>query len=189
MKILIASDIHGSAYYCAKLMERIEAEQPDKIFLLGDILYHGPRNDLPREYNPKKVIALLNPLKEKIMAVRGNCEAEVDQMVLDFDVMQTYKEADINGVHVVLTHGHHYNKEKPLPLRERYVLLNGHFHIPEMADKGDFVYINCGSVSLPKENSPHTYVTLEGDTFFLKELESGRTLKTLQYNTMCCQKF
>ena len=174
MKVFIASDIHGSAYYCRLMLDRIAAEQPDRIFLLGDILYHGPRNDLPREYNPKQVIAMLNPLKDAITAVRGNCEAEVDQMVLDFDVMQTYKEADINGIHLVLTHGHHYNKENPLPLPERYVLLNGHFHIPAMEDCGDFLYINCGSVSIPKENSPHTYVVLEGDTFILKDVESGK---------------
>ena len=173
MKVLIASDIHGSAYYCQKLLERIQSEQPDKIFLLGDILYHGPRNDLPRDYAPKQVIAMLNPLKEKIIAVRGNCEAEVDQMVLDFDVMETYKEVEVNGMHLVLTHGHHYNKERPLPLGRRYVLLNGHFHVPELTDMGDFIYINSGSVSIPKENSPHAYVMLEGNTFLLKDLETA----------------
>ncbi|MBE6819374.1 MAG: phosphodiesterase [Ruminococcaceae bacterium] len=173
MKVLIASDIHGSAYYCQKLLERIQSEQPDKIFLLGDILYHGPRNDLPRDYAPKQVIAMLNPLKEKIVAVRGNCEAEVDQMVLDFDVTATYKEVEVNGMHLVLTHGHHYNKERPFALRERYVLLNGHFHVPELTDMGDFIYINCGSVSIPKENSPHAYVMLEGNTFLLKDLETA----------------
>ena len=170
MKILIASDIHGSAYYCRLLLEKIEVEKPDRIFLLGDLLYHGPRNDLPREYNPKAVIQMLNPLKEKITAVRGNCEAEVDQMVLDFDVMATYQEEDINTLHLVLTHGHHYNKEKPFPYEGKHVLLNGHFHVPEITDCGNFLYVNCGSVAIPKENSPHSYAVLEGEEFKIKSL-------------------
>ena len=171
MKILIASDIHGSAYYCRKLVEQIHAHRPDKIFLLGDILYHGPRNDLPRQYCPKEVIALLNPLADSICAVRGNCEAEVDQMVLDFDVMQTYKEADVDGLHLVLTHGHHYHKEKPFDYPEKYVLLNGHFHVPEITDCGKFLYVNCGSVSIPKQNSAHSFVILENGTFRIEELQ------------------
>ena len=173
MKILIASDIHGSACYCRKLVEQIALHKPDKIFLLGDILYHGPRNDLPREYCPKAVIALLNPLAERICAVRGNCEAEVDQMVLDFDVMATFKEADVDGLHLVLTHGHHYNKEKPFDYPEQYVLLNGHFHVPEITDCGSFLYVNCGSVSIPKENSAHTFVILENGVFRIEELRES----------------
>lgn len=173
MKLLIASDIHGSAYYCRLLVERIAHEKPDSIFLLGDILYHGPRNDLPREYAPKEVIAMLNPLAERITAVRGNCEAEVDGMVLAFDCMQTYKEQTVNGIPLVLTHGHHYNKQKPFPKAERHVLLNGHFHVPEAEDCGKFVYINDGSVSIPKQNSPHSYVVMENRTFVFKDLESG----------------
>ena len=173
MKVLIASDIHGSAYYCAALIKRIEAEKPDKIFLLGDILYHGPRNDLPRGYAPKEVIAMLNPLKDKITAVRGNCEAEVDQMVLEFDVMQTYRVCEVNGLKLVLTHGHHFNQEKPFELGEKYVLLNGHFHVPELKDMGAFIYINDGSVSLPKQNSPHAYLILENRRFSLRELFGG----------------
>ena len=181
MKILIASDIHGSACYCRLLLDRIAAEQPDRIFLLGDILYHGPRNDLPREYNPKQVIAMLNPLARRITAVRGNCDAEVDQMVLDFDVMQTYCEEQINGKPFILTHGHHYNKEKPFPKKERYVLLNGHFHVPEIEDRGAFVYLNDGSVSIPKQNSPHAYMVLEGKTFTLKDLMSGEAFDSFTF--------
>lgn len=173
MSILIASDIHGSAYYCGLLLDRIRDEQPDSLFLLGDILYHGPRNDLPREYHPKKVIAMLNPLRDSITAVRGNCDAEVDQMVLDFDVMQTFREADADGMHLILTHGHHYNKEKPFPYPGKHVLLNGHFHVPEITVMGEYLYVNCGSVSIPKENSPHSYLMLKDGVFTLKDVTSG----------------
>ncbi|MBR2589353.1 MAG: phosphodiesterase [Clostridia bacterium] len=184
MKILIASDIHGSACYCRLLLDRIAAEQPDRIFLLGDILYHGPRNDLPREYNPKQVIAMLNPLARRITAVRGNCDAEVDQMVLDFDVMQTYREEQINGMPFILTHGHHYNPDKPFPLETRHVLLNGHFHVPELTDKGAYVYVNCGSVSIPKQNSPHSYVIYEDNHFWLKDVETGEVFDSLEQSDL-----
>ena len=90
MKLMIASDLHGSAYYTKQLLEAWEAEKPDKLLLLGDILYHGPRNDLPQGYAPKEVIAMLNPLADQLLCVRGNCEAEVDQMVLEFPVMADY---------------------------------------------------------------------------------------------------
>ena len=173
MKLLIASDIHGSAKYCGMLLNAYKREKADRLILLGDILYHGPRNDLPREYDPKRVIAMLNPLRDIITAVRGNCEAEVDQMVLDFDVMKTFRETDVSGMHLVLTHGHHYNKERPFPYSGRYVLLNGHFHVPEITDMGGYLYVNCGSVSIPKESSPHSYLMLEGRKFTLKDVISG----------------
>ena len=117
MKLLIASDLHGSAYYCQKLLERIEAEQPDRILLLGDLLYHGPRNDLPRDYAPKQVIPMLNGLKDRIVAVRGNCEAEVDQMVLEFPVMADYTTLLLEeGKLLFATHGHKFNPENLPPL-------------------------------------------------------------------------
>ena len=181
MKILFASDIHGSAFYCKKLIERINEEKCEKIILLGDILYHGPRNDLPKDYAPKEVISMLNALSDKIIAVRGNCEAEVDNMVLDFDVVSTYKELNVNGIDLFLTHGHHYNKDIPPEKAGRYVLLNGHFHIPEISDEGEFVYINTGSVSIPKENSYHSYLTLEGNTFALKNIENGCVFKKFTF--------
>ena len=181
MKILFASDIHGSAYYCKMLMQRINEEKPEKIILLGDLLYHGPRNDLPKDYAPKEVIGMLNGIKDKIIAVRGNCEAEVDQMVLDFDVMSTYKEMNINGINLFLTPGHHFNKENPPEKSGKFVLLNGHFHIPEISDEGDFVYINTGSVSIPKENSAHSYLTLEENIFSLKELKTGKEFKKFTF--------
>lgn len=181
MKILFASDIHGSAYYCKMLMQRINEEKPEKIILLGDLLYHGPRNDLPKDYAPKEVIGMLNAMKGKIIAVRGNCEAEVDQMVLDFDVMSTFKEININAINLFLTHGHHFNKENPPEKSGKFVLLNGHFHIPEISDEGDFVYINTGSVSIPKENSAHSYLTLEENIFSLKELKTGKEFKKFTF--------
>ena len=111
MKLMIASDIHGSAHWCARMLERFEREGAEKLILLGDVLYHGPRNDLPQEYAPKQVIAMLNPLAEKILAVRGNCDCEVDQMVLDFPVLADYGVLFLNGRTVYLTHGHVVNKE------------------------------------------------------------------------------
>ena len=130
MKYLIASDIHGSAYWCGRLMERVEAERPDKILILGDVLYHGPRNALPRDYDPKGVIAMLNPLAPAIVAVRGNCEAEVDQMVLDFPCMADYAEiVDPGGRTLWLTHGHLWNPGNLPPLQPGSAFLYGHTHV------------------------------------------------------------
>ncbi len=164
MKILIASDIHGSALYCSQLLCAIEREGAEKILLLGDLLYHGPRNDLPDGYAPKEVIAMLSSLKDRITCVRGNCEAEVDQMVLPFPVMADYCIIDsyeAAGHRIFATHGHHFNPEAPPQLLKGDILLNGHTHIPACRDCGDFLYINPGSVSIPKEGSAHSYMTLE----------------------------
>ncbi len=169
MKFLIASDIHGSAYYCDLLVSAIQKEKVDKILLLGDILYHGPRNDLPRDYAPKKVIEVLNPLKEKIICVRGNCDAEVDQMVLDFPIMADYKVVE----NLYLSHGHIYNTQNLPQMQKGDILINGHTHVPKCEKIGDFVYMNCGSVSIPKENSYHSYMTLENGEFLWKNLENG----------------
>ena len=116
MKLIIASDIHGSAFWCGKLMEVVEKEQPDKLVLLGDLLYHGPRNDLPRDYAPKQVIPMLSQHKDKIIAVRGNCEAEVDQMVLPFPCMAEFSQLLLDGKTFYLTHGHHANPDNLPPL-------------------------------------------------------------------------
>lgn len=173
MKLLIASDIHGSAYYCKKLIEAFEKEKADRILLLGDILYHGPRNDLPREYAPKTVIALLNPLKNKIFCVRGNCDTEVDQMVLDFPVLADYAAVPVGNRIMYATHGHIYNESKLPPLCQGDILLNGHTHIPKCIEHEDYIYMNCGSVSIPKEDSPHSYVISENGAFYWKDLENG----------------
>ncbi len=172
MKWFIASDIHGSFYYAEKMAKAFQQEKADKLLLLGDVLYHGPRNDLPRDYNPKKVIALLNDLKDKIICVRGNCDAEVDQMVLDFPVMADYAIICDSGLNVFATHGHIYN-ENTLPPVTFDVLLHGHTHIPKIAKHETYTYINPGSVSIPKENSHHGYVVLENGIFTFKDFDNN----------------
>ena len=171
MKLMIASDIHGSAYYCKKLLEAYEREGAEKLLLLGDILYHGPRNDLPEGYAPKEVIAMLNPLKDKLLCVRGNCDTEVDQMVLSFPVLADYAVLWLDGKAVYATHGHNYNEEKLPPLADGDILLNGHTHVPKCTDHGTYTYMNPGSVSIPKENSPHSYMIYENGKFLWKDLE------------------
>ena len=171
MKLVIASDIHGSAYYCRKLLERVEKEQPDRLVFLGDILYHGPRNDLPKDYAPKEVIAMLNPLKEKILCVRGNCDTEVDQMVLEFPILADYGFLYEKGRMIFLTHGHVSN-EKNLPmLGKGDILLHGHTHVPVCREHETYIYMNPGSVSIPKEESAHSYMTYEDGLFQWKDLD------------------
>lgn len=171
MKWLIASDIHGSASCCLRLLDRFDAEGADRLLLLGDILYHGPRNDLPEEYAPKKVIAMLNAVKERIMCVRGNCEAEVDQMVLNFPVMADYALISDENVRIYATHGHIWNADKPLPASRGSVLLCGHTHVPRIYEcEGGAIYMNPGSVSIPKEGSPHSYMIYENGGFYWYDL-------------------
>ncbi len=171
MKWLIASDIHGSAYWCERLMKAFEDEKADRLILLGDLLYHGPRNDLPREYNPKAVIPMLNEKKDIIMAVRGNCEAEVDQMVLQFPVLADYALLPVNDRLVFITHGHVFNERNLPPMKDGDILLHGHTHIPVCKEIGQFIYMNPGSVSIPKPEQPHSYMTLEAGLFIWKDLE------------------
>lgn len=221
MKYLIASDIHGSAFWCRKLLTRYEAEQADGLWLLGDLLYHGPRNDLPEEYSPKKVIAMLNPLKDKMVCVRGNCDAEVDQMVLEFPIMNDIKRLKIPGflpeqaqcaaqpdgygekpaghgakpvgygakpekaavgqIRILLTHGHHVNKDSFwLPETEARFgsiacdfLIYGHFHVPLKTCVQGVWCLNPGSVSIPKEDSVHSYMIFEDGKFFWKDMDGN----------------
>ena len=180
MKWVIASDLHGSAYYCRKMLEAFEREGADRLFLLGDLLYHGPRNDLPREYAPKEVIPLLNGKKEKLLCVRGNCDAEVDQMVLEFPVLADYAVLPVGQRLIYATHGHIYHVKNLPPLAPGDVLLHGHTHVPAWTEFGqENLYLNPGSVSIPKENSPHSYMTLEGNTMQWKELESSAVFHEL----------
>ena len=172
MKFLIASDIHGSAYFCRLLLEKIEQEKADRVLLLGDILYHGPRNDLPKDYAPKEVIAMLNPLKEKLLCVRGNCDTEVDQMVLDFPVLADYAVIPVGNKLIYATHGHNYNEQKLPPIACGDILLNGHTHVPKCIEHENYIYMNPGSVSIPKENSAHSYMILENGEFLWKNLEN-----------------
>ena len=168
---MIASDIHGSALWCGKMLDAFTAEKADKLLLLGDILYHGPRNPLPDGHEPKAVADMLNSDKEKILCVRGNCDCEVDQMMLEFPVLADYALLSIDGYELFATHGHHFNKETPPPLSKGAFLLNGHFHVPEITECGSFTYVNCGSVALPKNGTPHSYAVFENGKFTLKELK------------------
>ena len=178
MKLFIASDIHGSAYYCRAMLEAFNREKADRILLLGDILYHGPRNDLPQEYSPKSVIAMLNPLRDKIFCVRGNCDTEVDQMVLDFPVLADYAAILLDSRVIYATHGHVYNENKLPPLCSGDILLNVHTHVPGYTVYEKYIYMNPGSVSIPKEDSPHSYMTLENGVFLWKRLEDGGIYKS-----------
>ena len=170
MKLLIASDIHGSAYYCGKLMKVLEQQQPDKLLLLGDLLYHGPRNDLPRDYAPKQVIEMLSAHKDMITAVRGNCEAEVDQMVLPFSCMADFAQLEVDGKLFHLTHGHHENPDALPPLPEGSVFLSGHTHVKMDEVRGGIRCINPGSVSIPKDGS-HSCMIYRDGAFAVVSLE------------------
>ena len=173
-KLIIASDIHGSAYWCERLLETFDNEGADKLVLLGDLLYHGPRNDFPDEYSPKKVFAMLNGMKDKITCVRGNCDSEVDQMVLEFPIMADYAIMEEAGRTLFLTHGHLFNADIPPLLKKGDLLFNGHFHSPCCTEmQGGAVYANCGSVSLPKEGTPHSYILLDNGVLYWKDLETG----------------
>ena len=171
MKWMIASDIHGSAYCCAGMIRRFEEEKAGRLVLLGDLLYHGPRNDLPREYDPKAVAGMLNGIRERLLCVRGNCDCEVDQMVLDFPILADYAVLDLGKALVFATHGHVYHAGNLPPLRRGEFLLYGHTHVPLCEERGGIVCLNPGSVSIPKENSAHGYMTFEDGIFRWKTLE------------------
>ena len=172
MKLMIASDIHGSAYYCKQLLQAFEKEAADRLLILGDILYHGPRNDLPREYAPKEVLAMLNGMQDKIFCVRGNCDTEVDQMVLSFPILADYCILTAGERLVYATHGHNHNLQALPPLQPGDILLHGHTHIPAWEPFGNGnLYLNPGSVSIPKNGSAHSYMTLENGVFSWKDLD------------------
>lgn len=170
---MIASDIHGSAFYCEKMMQAYEKEGANKLLLLGDLLYHGPRNDLPKDYQPQKVIEMLNALAADILCVRGNCEAEVDQMVLQFPVLAEYCILYVGNRMIFATHGHHFNREHLPPLHTGDILLYGHTHVPLCERVESCICMNPGSVSIPKENSLNGYMTLTGSLFEWKDIEGG----------------
>ena len=172
MKIMVASDIHGSALYCRRMLERFDEEGADKLLLLGDLLYHGPRNPLPEEYNPKAVAEMLNARKQQILCVRGNCDGEVDQMMLEFPIMADYCILSIGSRMVFATHGHHHNENSLPMLQEGDILLHGHTHIPVLEDRGAYMLANPGSVTLPKQNSVRGYLLLEEGALTLKDLDN-----------------
>ena len=152
------------------MLAAFEREKADRILLLGDILYHGPRNDLPRDYAPKEVIELLNPLSSKLLCVRGNCDTEVDQMVLSFPILADYAVIPVGDRLIYATHGHKFGEDNPPPLSHGDILLCGHTHVPKCTDHGNFVYLNPGSVSIPKEDSHRGYMTLEDGVFLWKDM-------------------
>ena len=171
MKIIIASDIHGSAYWCAKLLEAYRAEGAKMLLLLGDVLYHGPRNNLPDEYDPKKVIAMLNEMKIEIICVRGNCDTEVDQMVLDFPILSQNAVVFADGLKIYATHGHKFNKDNLPSLSAGDMLVYGHTHVALDTSVGGVRCLNPGSVSIPKENTGHGYIIFENGEFTRKVLD------------------
>ena len=177
MKWMVASDIHGSAAYLEKLLEAYKQEKADRMLLLGDLLYHGPRNDLPEGYQPKRVIELLNGMKDDILCVRGNCEAEVDQMVLEFPIMAEYCAIADEKRLIYATHGHHFNEKNLPPLHKGDILLCGHTHVPKCTEYPEYIYMNPGSVSIPKEESWHGYMIYENDIFLWKDLQGAEKMR------------
>lgn len=180
MKLFFMSDIHGSVYYLNKALDKFKEEKADYIIVLGDHLYHGARNPLPKEYNPKQVIEILNSFTDRIIAVRGNCDSEVDEMVLNFPIMATYSNILYNNKRLFLTHGHIYNENNMPKLANGDVFIYGHTHIPKVEKMDNIYIINPGSITLPKQNNPHTYGILERNTFKIKDLE-GNTHKEISF--------
>ena len=177
MKLMFASDIHGSASATEAVLRRYRAEGASRLVLLGDLLYHGPRNDLPDRYDPKAVTAMLNGIRDELLCVRGNCDAEVDQMVLDFPIQADYALFDLDGVTAFVTHGHLFNLDALPPHKDGDLLIHGHTHVLTVQHKDGMTYINPGSAALPKENNPKSYMVYENRVFTIKTLE-GETILT-----------
>ena len=166
MKYVIASDIHGSAKYCRLLRERFFEENAQKLILLGDLLYHGARNPLPPEYSTLDCAEILNSMKEYILCIRGNCDSQVDTLVLEFPVEADFGILPIGDRTAILAHGHII----PSCLKKGDILINGHFHVPAFEERENCTYVNCGSVSIPKEDSAHCYLVLDGTRLIWKDL-------------------
>lgn len=180
LKLIFISDIHGSLFFANRAIESFHKESGQHLIILGDLLYHGARNPLPKDYNPKEVANLLNKYADRIIAVRGNCDSEVDQMVLDFPIMADYSNILYKGRRLFLTHGHHYNDEKLPNLSKGDALIYGHTHIPKVGRRGDIFILNPGSVSMPKENSPNSYGVLENNVFKVKDFD-GKVVKEMGF--------
>lgn len=186
MKYLIISDIHGSYYYLNKVLKIFNEEKCDKIIILGDILYHGPRNDLPKEYNPKKVISALNELSDKIIAIKGNCDAEVDEMVLSFKLNQNYFLND--SLRLYLTHGHHLNFNNKDNILDVDVILYGHSHIHKIEKINNIFYINPGSISLAKDDLINSFAIMDDNIINIYDLNKN-VLLTYKKSWQSCQDF
>ncbi len=179
MKLIVISDIHGSNFYMNKMKDRINEENPEKIILLGDLYYHGPRNPLTQEYAPKEVAKTLNSLKDKIIAVKGNCDAEVDQMISEFKIQENYVTLELNGKTFIFTHGHKYNIDN-YPDENFDILVYGHFHTGFIKEKDGKIFVNSGSISLPKENTKNSYLIIDDESIYLKDIE-GNVIQKIQY--------
>lgn len=173
MKLLIASDIHGSAYWCERVLSLLEREKAERLLLLGDVLYHGPRNDLPRDYAPKAVTAMLTGLDTPVLGVRGNCDAEIDQTVLGFPLLSDYALLLWENRTLFCTHGHVYTPEAHPRLRDGDAFLFGHIHIPVCRREKGILYLNPGSAALPKENTQNSCMVLEDGVFRWLDLADG----------------
>ena len=184
MKVMFISDIHGSYYWANRAIEKYHEEKADKLIILGDILYHGPRNDLPKNYNCKKVIALLNPLKKDIIAVRGNCDSEVDTLVLDMPIQAPYTYVVAEGLKIVTTHGHYVEtdeaKDKMAKALKADIFISGHVHINVLEKRGNTVFLNPGSPSLSKrEDNRATVAVLEDKTIKIIDIDTDEVIMTL----------
>ena len=178
MRVVIVSDIHGSLYYTEKLKEIVEKENPEKIILLGDLYYHGPRNELTQEYSPMKVSEILNEMKDKLLVVKGNCDAEVDEMISKFK-FEDHILLELNGKKFYFTHGHKYNIEN-IPYDDFDIMIYGHIHQGFIEKKGDFIFANPGSISLPKGMSTHSYILLDENKIILKDID-GKIINEYKY--------
>ena len=178
MRLMIASDIHGSALYCRQMLDAYEREGADRLLLLGDILYHGPRNDLPEGYAPKEVVKLLNSVSDRILAVKGNCESEVDQMVSDFLIAESLSLFAF-GKAMTCVHGHHFSFDN-LPKNPGDVFFQGHSHISRLEKKGELILANPGSLSLPKDGR-HSYMTMDEKGIALRDLLDGSLVSSLAF--------
>lgn len=170
---MFASDLHGSAIYCQKMIEAYREEKAEKLILLGDLLYHGPRNDIPEGYAPKEVIQMLNDIKEELLCVRGNCDSEVDQMVLEFPILAEYMTIFERNRMFFITHGHKYHLMALPPLNRNDILIHGHTHIQAMDTTPECTYINPGSVTLPKDGNKNSYMIYENGVFTIKGFEGN----------------
>lgn len=179
MKLLFVSDVHGSLYYAQKIIEVFKKEKCDLIVSLGDLLYHGPRNPLPRDYNPKEVAKLFNEYKEYFVCVRGNCDSEVDQMMLEFPILAEYSNLLVDGHRFFLTHGHHYDADRMPPLKKGDILAYGHYHIPLAYNKEGIYIINPSSVTLPKAGV-NSYGVYENHRFEIKDFD-GQVVESIEF--------
>ncbi len=172
MKYFVLSDIHGDEICCKKALDIFSQSDCSAILLMGDILYHGPRNDLPKGYDPKGVIRLLSSLSEQIIAVKGNCDGEVDQMVLNFPILSVCNQLYLKTRKVFMTHGHTITRNLPPSLPNGSIFLYGHTHIPEAKKENGLFFLNPGSVSIPKGNFPSSYAILDESTFTIYDLNT-----------------